>query len=83
MTLKQNCQHFADNIWNCILLNEDVCVLIQISLKRIMFLWSHGQYVNIGFSNDLGQNRKKAITWTNYDAIQLCIYVSPDVTVLS
>ena len=35
MRLKQNGRHFADNIFNCIFLNEKCCILIK-NLQKIV-----------------------------------------------
>ena len=32
---RQNCHHFADDIFKCIFLNEDVCISLKISLKLV------------------------------------------------
>ena len=53
--LEQNCHHFTDNIFKCIFMNENVCILIEISLKC----------VPIGSDNGLPPNRQQAIIWTN------------------
>ena len=35
MRLKQDSRRFADGIFNCIFLTENICILIKISLKYI------------------------------------------------
>ena len=32
---RQNCRHFADDIFKCIFLNENICISIKISLKSV------------------------------------------------
>ena len=35
LRLRQNHRHFADDIFKCIFLNEDICISIDISLKFV------------------------------------------------
>ena len=70
-------QYFADDIFKCIFFYENVWIFIKISLK---FAPKGPVYiVNIGLGNGLVSNRHQAITWTNDDPFQLCIYASPTV----
>ena len=57
----QDGRHFADDIFNCILLNENVWILVKISLKFV----PKGPIDNnpgIGLDNGLAPNRRQAIT---------------------
>ena len=72
--LKQNDQHFADDIFRYILFNETVWILIQIWLKFV----PNGlvkKYI-IASDNGLSSNRQQAIIWTNDGLIYCCIYAS-------
>ena len=60
---EQNGRHFADDIFKCSLLNENVCILIQISL--MFALKSLVNDVSTGSGNDLVPDRRQAITWTS------------------
>ena len=44
-----------------------------------LFLRDLVYIVNIGLGNGVMSNRHQAITWTNDDPFQLCIYASPTV----
>ena len=35
LTPKQNGRHFPDDIFRCIFMNENLCILIQFSLKLV------------------------------------------------
>ena len=64
----QNGRHFADDIFKCIFVNEQFCVLIKISLKFV----PKGPIDNNtarGLENGLAPNRRQAIIWTNADPI--------------
>ena len=62
--LGQNDRHFTNDIFNCIFLTENCCILIQISLNVI-----HGVPINnnsaFGLDNGLAPNKRQAFTWTN------------------
>ena len=51
---RQNGRYFADYIFKCIFLNENVWILIDIL-----------QYSSIGSDNGLAPTRQQAIIWTN------------------
>ena len=54
---EQNGHHFTDDIFKCILVIENFCILIKSLLLRIPLI--------IGSDNGLVQNKCQAITWTN------------------
>ena len=56
---RQNGRHFPDDIFKCIFLDENVLILIKISLK------SNWQQYSIGSDNGLAPARRQAIIWTN------------------
>ena len=60
----KNGRHLADDIFRCILVDEKLCIFINISLKL----------PNIGSDNGLGPNRRQAIVWTNAEPIHRRIY---------
>ena len=41
LRLRKNCRHFADNIFKCIFLNENVWISLKISLKFIPEVWNN------------------------------------------
>ena len=47
-------------ILKCIFLNENCCILSQLTLE-----WSNQQYVIIGADNGVVSNGRQAIIWTN------------------
>ena len=57
---EQNGQHFADNIFKCILMNEKYCILIKISLKFVP-KWASQHWVRWWFSNV-----QEASLWLNH-----------------
>ena len=69
---KQNGYYFADSIFKRILLNDNFCILIQISRKYI----PTGPVTSIGSNNGLAPNRRKTIIWTKYGLIYWRIYAS-------
>ena len=52
---------FADDIFKCILLNENFLILDKISLKYV----PNWQYSIIGSNNGLVPSRRQAIIWTS------------------
>ena len=64
----QNGWHFSDDIFRCIFMNENICILIKISLK----------FVPKGpIDNSLALvYRQQAIIWNNADPIHWRIYVT-------
>ena len=79
---RQNGRHFADAIFKCNLLNENVWIPIKSSLKFVpkgpinyipalvqIMAWQH--------------NRRQAIIWTNDDPVQQRIYASLGLNELS
>ena len=71
---RQNGCHFAD-IFKCIFFNENVWILINISLRFI----PQGPVNNIprfGSDNGLAQTRRQTIIWTNDDIGYRRIYAS-------
>ena len=75
----QNGHLFADDVFKCIFLNENIWISNRISL--IMFiemrsLGSNWQYVSIGSDNGLALSRWQAIIWTNADPFHWHIYVA-------
>ena len=64
MRPRQSGRDFADDIFKCIFLNENVQISDKNSLKFVLkgLNW---QYSSIGSDNDLVPNRREAIIWTN------------------
>ena len=64
---RRNEQHFADDIFKCLFLNEDVWISIEISLKFV----AKGPINNItgiysiASDNGLAPTKRQAIVWTN------------------
>ena len=70
-------RHFADEIFNYILLTKNVCVLIKISLNFIMLYcrYSNYQWSGVGLEDGLAANRRgQAIIWTNDGKFKWRIY---------
>ena len=65
LRLRQNGRHFPDDIFKCIFLNENVWILIMISLKFVPKDSSNWQYSSIGLDNDMELSRCQAIIWTD------------------
>ena len=61
LRLRQNGRYFADDIFNCIFLNENVWILTNISRKLV----PKCQYSSIGSDNGLVPTRWQAIILTN------------------
>ena len=59
---KRQC-HFADDILECISLNENVWILINILLKFVPKGQTNNIY-SIGSNNGLTRTRRKAFIWT-------------------
>ena len=75
---RQNGCHFADGIFKCIFLNEDVTCKFRLKFHCTEvcsqgFIW---QYASIGSDNGLPPGRRQAIIWTNDGLVYLCIYAS-------
>ena len=65
MRSRQNSHHFADGVFKCFLLNENVWTWIDISFHFQVCSWgSNQQYSNIGSDNGLVPTRWQAIIWT-------------------
>ena len=62
--LRQNGRHFAD-IFKCIFFNENVLILIKISLKFIPKGPINNIPAFIGSDNGMVPTRRQAIIWTN------------------
>ena len=62
----------AEDIFNCIFLNENDIIPIQVSLTYV----PNWQKVSIGLGNGLAPNRRQAITWTNVDRVHWRIYAA-------
>ena len=60
---RQNGHHFADDIFKCIFLNENVLIAIKISLKFVPK--GPEQYSSICSDNGLAPSRRQAIIWIN------------------
>ena len=60
---RQNRHHFAEPIFKCIFLNENIMILIKIDLS--LFQESNKQYFSISSDNGLAPSRRHAIIWTN------------------
>ena len=70
----QNGCHFTDDIFRCIFMNDNFCILNKVSLRfvhrvQLTITWYWFRYW-------LGPNRWQAIIWTNADPIQWCIYAA-------
>ena len=61
---RQNGRHFADDIFKCIFLNENVWIPIKISLKFVP-KGPINKYSSISSDNGLAPARRQAIIWTN------------------
>ena len=72
---RQNYRHFSDNIFKCIFVNENVWILIKISLRFFSY-GCNGQYHSIGLHNGLVSNRRQVIIWTDADPIRWRIYAA-------
>ena len=64
LTLRQNGCHFADDIFKCIFLNENICILLKILLKFVLKGWMKNipALVQIMAWRRLGD---RPIIWTN------------------
>ena len=58
---RQNGRHFADDIFKCIFLNENVWIPIKFSMKFV----PKGPINSIGADNGLAPDRRQAIVWNN------------------
>ena len=61
---RQNGRHFPNDIFKWILLNENVWILITISLNFVS-LGVNQQYSSIGSDKCLAPTRRQVIIWTN------------------
>ena len=68
-------QHFEDNIFRCIFVNEKFCILIAISLN-FSFVRVQLTITQLRLNNSLVPNRRWAIIWYSVDPIPWCIYAS-------
>ena len=68
----QNGPQFADDILKWIFFNENIWILIKLSLKFV----PNGQQTSIGSGNGLALNRRQAIIWTNQGLVYWCINAS-------
>ena len=80
LRLRQNGCYFADNIFKCIYLNENLCVLTRISLKFVPKGWYQ---TSIGSDNGLAPNRWQAIIWTNDGLVYCCLHALLDLSELT
>ena len=60
---KNSCD-FADNIFKCIFLNENVSISLK-DFTEFLFLRSNLQCPSIGSDNGLAPARRQAIIWIN------------------
>ena len=58
--LRENCHHFADNIFKCPCFTENHCIGIEISLKFVS-----KSYIKSSLIQLICRNRLQGITWTN------------------
>ena len=65
----------ADDIFNCISLNENDRIPIQISLKYVPRSPIDNKPV-IGSGNGLAPSRRQSITWTNDDPVYWRMYAA-------
>ena len=61
--------------FKCILVNENLCILIKISVK-FFFQDSDWQQSSIGLDNGLAPNRRQAINWIDSDPIHWRIFAA-------
>ena len=70
---RQNRRNFTDDVFKCNFLNENILILIKISLKLV----PKGPINNIpAFVQIMAWRRTGAIIWTNDDPVQWGIYAS-------
>ena len=62
---RQNGRHFADDIFKCIFLKENIWIPIKISLKFVPKGSINNIPACIGLDNGLVPSRRQAIIWTN------------------
>ena len=72
---RQNRHHFADNIFQCVFLNENCCILIELSLKFVTKCSIH-KICSIGSDNGMAPIRRQAIIWINDGLVYWHIYVT-------
>ena len=72
---RQNGCHSPDDILKWMFLNENVQILIEISLKFVP-RGQYQQYSSIGSDNGLAPTRQQAIIWTNADRVHWHVYAS-------
>ena len=65
---RQDARHFADDIFKCVFLNEDIWISINISLKFVP-MGPINNISSIGSDNGLPPSRRQAIIWTNDDEL--------------
>ena len=70
----QNGRHFADDTFKCIFFNENVRISIKISLKFVPKGLNDNKAALVGVM--AWSDRRQAITWTNADPVQRCIYAA-------
>ena len=70
-----NGRHFADDIFKCIFLNENVWISLKISLKFVPRVQIK-KYTSIGSDNGLVPTRWQAIIRTYDNPVHWCIYVA-------
>ena len=64
----QNGRRFADDMFKCIFLNENMWISNEISLKYVLWvLIDNIQYVSTGLDNGLAPSKRQVIIWTNAD----------------
>ena len=71
---KENSHLFADDVFICIILNENSWISNNISLKYVPYGLIDN--VIIGSDNGLASNRRQAIIWTNNGLVYWRIYAS-------
>ena len=71
-SLRQNGHHSADDIFKCIFMIENLCILIQMLLK-FNSQKSNWQWISIGLNIWLGW---QAVIWTYDGLVCWCMYVS-------
>ena len=68
-------QNEMAGIFKCILLNKNVWIPIDISLKLLLRILKIWQYISTGADNGLLPDRQEGIIWTN-GGLVYCIYAS-------
>ena len=77
LKMRQSDRHFADNVFKCISLNENLRNVIQVSLKFVRKIRNRNKPVLVQISG-LAPIRRQCIIWTNDGLVHWRIYASLD-----